>query len=152
MIDNICLSVVVMPSASALPPSLSRQPPSSSAATIIVATEPSSPPPPPLISCFVSEVPFRIQRNPFGIKQKQKKSILFTAQLLRKTNLAEIFSDARFGTIAHKNKELRQSPIVMYFRTIIDPAWKFGRNLEIERKSFRHFLLCEMIVKTTCTS
>jgi hypothetical protein len=68
-------ALVPCPSASALPPSPSRQPPSSSAATIIVATEPSSPPPPPLISCFVSEVPFHIQRNPFGIKQKQKKSI-----------------------------------------------------------------------------
>jgi hypothetical protein len=27
------------------------------------------------------------------------------AQLLRKTNLAEIFSEARSGTIAHKNKK-----------------------------------------------
>ena len=100
-------AVVVAAAALAVrsPPSPSRQPPSSSASTIIVATEPSSPSPPPPISCFMGEVPFHIQRNPFGIKQKQKKSILFTAQLLRKTNLAEIFSDARLGTIAHKNKK-----------------------------------------------
>jgi len=40
--------------------------------------------------------------------QKQKKnygSHPFTAQLLRKTNLAEIFSEARSGTIAHKNQK-----------------------------------------------
>ena len=47
-------------------------------------------------------------------KRKGRKSqFLFTAQLLRKTNLAEIFSEARSGTIAHKTKkELRQSPNV----------------------------------------
>jgi hypothetical protein len=39
-------------------------------------------------------------------KRKGRKSLfLFTAQLLRKTNLAEIFSEARSGTIAHKNKK-----------------------------------------------
>jgi hypothetical protein len=39
-------------------------------------------------------------------KRKGRKSqFLFTAQLLRKTNLAEIFSEARSGTIAHKNKK-----------------------------------------------
>jgi hypothetical protein len=39
-------------------------------------------------------------------KKRQKKSFLFTAQLLRKTNLAEIFSNkARSGTIANKNKK-----------------------------------------------
>jgi hypothetical protein len=40
-------------------------------------------------------------------KRKGRKSqFLFTAQLLRKTNLAEIFSKARSGTIAHKNKKI----------------------------------------------
>jgi hypothetical protein len=38
-------------------------------------------------------------------KKRQKSQFLFTAQLLRKTNLAEIFSEARSGTIAHKNKK-----------------------------------------------
>jgi len=39
-------------------------------------------------------------------KRKGRKSLfLFTAQLLRKTNLAEIFSEARSGTIAHKNQK-----------------------------------------------
>jgi len=39
-------------------------------------------------------------------KRKGRKSlILFTVQLLTKTNLAEIFSEARSGTIAHKNKK-----------------------------------------------
>jgi len=39
-------------------------------------------------------------------ERKGRKSLfLFTAQLLRKTNLAEIFSEARSGTIAHKNKK-----------------------------------------------
>jgi len=39
-------------------------------------------------------------------KRKGRKSqILFTAQLLRKTNLAKIFSEAGSGTIAHKNKK-----------------------------------------------
>jgi hypothetical protein len=39
-------------------------------------------------------------------KRKGRKSqFLFTAQLLRKTNLAEIFSKARSGTITHKNKK-----------------------------------------------
>jgi hypothetical protein len=39
-------------------------------------------------------------------KRKDRKSqFLFTAQLLRKTNLAEIFSESRSGTIAHKNKK-----------------------------------------------
>jgi hypothetical protein len=46
-----------------------------------------------------------LQRNPFIKKRKGRKSLfLFTAQLLRKMNLAEIFSEARSGTIAHKNK------------------------------------------------
>jgi hypothetical protein len=31
---------------------------------------------------------------------------LFTAQILRKTNLTEIISEARSGTIAHKNQKL----------------------------------------------
>jgi hypothetical protein len=39
-------------------------------------------------------------------ERKGRKSLfLFTAQLLRKTNLAEIFSEARSGTIAHKNQK-----------------------------------------------
>jgi hypothetical protein len=39
-------------------------------------------------------------------KRKGRKSqFLFMAQLLRKTNLAEIFSEARSGTIAHKTKK-----------------------------------------------
>jgi hypothetical protein len=39
-------------------------------------------------------------------KRKGRKSqFLFTAQLLRKTNLAEIFSEARSGTIARTNKK-----------------------------------------------
>jgi hypothetical protein len=39
-------------------------------------------------------------------KRKGRKSqFLFTAQLSRKTNLAEIFSESRSGTIAHKNKK-----------------------------------------------
>ena len=39
-------------------------------------------------------------------KRKGSKSLfLFTTQLLRKTNLAEIFNKARSGTIAHKNKK-----------------------------------------------
>jgi len=39
-------------------------------------------------------------------ERKGRKSLfLFTAQLLRKTNLAEIFSEARSGTIARKNKK-----------------------------------------------
>jgi hypothetical protein len=39
-------------------------------------------------------------------KRKGRKSqFLFTAQLLRKTNLAETFSKSRSGTIAHKNKK-----------------------------------------------
>jgi hypothetical protein len=38
-------------------------------------------------------------------KRKGRKSqFLFTAQLLRQMNLAEIFSESRSGTIAHKNK------------------------------------------------
>jgi hypothetical protein len=68
------------------PPSPSRQPLSSSAATIIVATEPSSPspPPPPPILCVMGKVPFHIQRNPFGIKQKQKKSIFIYGTTFKK--------------------------------------------------------------------
>jgi len=39
-------------------------------------------------------------------KRKGRKSqFLFKAQLLRKTNLAEIFSESRSGTIAPKNKK-----------------------------------------------
>jgi len=39
-------------------------------------------------------------------KRKDRKSrFLFTAQLLRKTNLVEIFSESRSGTIVHKNKK-----------------------------------------------
>jgi hypothetical protein len=39
-------------------------------------------------------------------KRKGRKSqFLFKAQLLRKTNLAEIFSEARSGTIARTNKK-----------------------------------------------
>jgi hypothetical protein len=41
--------------------------------------------------------------NSFGVHLV--KPFLFTAQLLRKTNLADIFSDSRSGTIAHKNKK-----------------------------------------------
>jgi hypothetical protein len=44
-------------------------------------------------------------RNPFRKKKRQKKSIFVMAQLSRKTNLAEIFSESRSGTIAHKNKK-----------------------------------------------
>jgi hypothetical protein len=37
--------------------------------------------------------------------QAKECNLLFTAQRLRKTNLADIFSEARSGTIAHKNKK-----------------------------------------------
>ena len=46
-----------------------------------------------------------MRRNPYRKKKRQKKSMFITAQLLRKTNLAEIFSEARSGTIPHKNKK-----------------------------------------------
>jgi hypothetical protein len=47
-------------------------------------------------------------------KRKGRKSqFLFTAQLLRKMNLAEIFSEARSGTIAHKKKRI----------TAVTPFW-----------------------------
>jgi hypothetical protein len=42
---------------------------------------------------------------PYRIKKKQKSLFLYTAQLLRKTDLADIFSESRSGTIAHKNKK-----------------------------------------------
>jgi hypothetical protein len=45
-----------------------------------------------------------MRRNPYR-KKDRNSQFLFTAQLLRKTNLAEIFSEARSGTIAHKNKK-----------------------------------------------
>jgi len=53
---------------------------------------------------------------------------LFTAQLFRKMNLAEIFSEARSGTIAHQNKkELRQAPTkkksTLVFLQIISLVW-----------------------------
>jgi hypothetical protein len=35
----------------------------------------------------------------------RKSKFLFTAQLLRNLDLADIFSDSRSGTIAHKNKK-----------------------------------------------
>jgi hypothetical protein len=39
-------------------------------------------------------------------ERKGRKSLfLFTAQLLRKTNLDPVFSESRSGTIAHKNKK-----------------------------------------------
>jgi predicted nucleic acid-binding Zn ribbon protein len=38
-------------------------------------------------------------------KKRQKKSMFIYGTTLRKTNLAEIFSEARSGTIAHKNKK-----------------------------------------------
>jgi hypothetical protein len=41
-------------------------------------------------------------------EQAEPSQFLFTAQLSRKTNLAEIFSEARSGTIAHKNKKRRK--------------------------------------------
>jgi hypothetical protein len=45
-----------------------------------------------------------MRRNPYRKKKRQKKSI-YIYGLLRKTNLAEIFSEARSGTITHKNKK-----------------------------------------------
>jgi hypothetical protein len=44
-----------------------------------------------------------------GIHSEERKGtkslFLFTAQLLRKTNLDPIFSESRSGMIAHKNKK-----------------------------------------------
>jgi hypothetical protein len=52
--------------------------------------------------------PFPVSLAEESIQKKRKgrkSQFLFTAQLLRKTNLAEIFSESRSGTIAHKNKK-----------------------------------------------
>jgi hypothetical protein len=60
------------------------------------------------LTMFSSTSPFSSLtcRGIHSDKRKGRKSqFLFTAQLLRKTNLAEIFSKARSGTIAHKNKK-----------------------------------------------
>ena len=38
-------------------------------------------------------------------RKGRKNQFLFTAQLFRKTNLADIFSKSRSGTIPHKNKK-----------------------------------------------
>jgi len=46
-----------------------------------------------------------LRRNPYRRKKRQKKSIFFYGTTFKKTNLAEIFSEARSGTIAHKNKK-----------------------------------------------
>jgi len=46
-----------------------------------------------------------LQRNPNRKEEKAEKTFLFMAQLLRKMNLVEIFSEARSGTIAHKNRK-----------------------------------------------
>ena len=57
--------------------------------------------------CLAARPPFPVSLAEESIKNKRKgrKSLsLFTAQHLIKTNLAEIFSEARSGTIAHKNK------------------------------------------------
>jgi hypothetical protein len=43
-------------------------------------------------------------RIPTDKRKDRKNLFLCTAQLLRKTNLTEIFSEARSGTIAHKNQ------------------------------------------------
>jgi len=49
-------------------------------------------------------------------KRKGRKSqFLFMAQLSRKTNLAEIFSEARSGTIARTNKK-RITAVTQYCR------------------------------------
>jgi hypothetical protein len=45
-----------------------------------------------------------LRRNPLRRKKRHKSLFLFTAQLLRKTNLDPIFSKSRSGMIAHKNK------------------------------------------------
>ena len=45
---------------------------------------------------------------------------------LRKTNLAEIFSEARSGTIAHKNKK-RITAVTQYGNRFFLPAGKFAR-------------------------
>jgi hypothetical protein len=61
-------------------------------------------------------------------KRKGRKSqFLFTAQLLRKTNLAEIFSEARSGTIAHKNK--KRIMAVTHFKTTLPATKRFSISL-----------------------
>ena len=49
-----------------------------------------------------------IQKKEKAIQKKEKAekvNFVFTAQLLRKMNLAKIFSEARYEMIAHKNKK-----------------------------------------------
>jgi len=77
-------------------------------------------------------------------KRKGRKSLfLFTAQLLRKTNLAEIFSKSRSGTIAHKNQK-RITAGTQYNKS---SAVKAGGELESPLHSA---ILSEIKSKTLC--
>jgi len=46
-----------------------------------------------------------LRRNPYRKKEKADFILFYFRHNIRKTNLAEIFSEARSGTIAHKNKK-----------------------------------------------
>jgi len=55
---------------------------------------------------FFKSISVALAEESIQKKRKGRKSqFLFTAQLSRKTNLAEIFSESRSGTMAHKNKK-----------------------------------------------
>ena len=93
------------------------------------ATTTPSPPwrihPPSLPLCFMGELPFHIQRNPSGIKQKQKKSIFIYGTTLRKTNLFRDFQRVQIYSIAHKNKK-RITAVTHYKMTKKRPCKKYS--------------------------
>ena len=95
----------------------------------------------------IAPPPFPVWRhlrgNPYRRKKRQKFLFLFTAQLLRKTNLAEIITEARSGTIAHKNQKRisagTHSPLIV--RQIL-PGYGSHQQLTQKRCSTLRNRLC----------
>jgi hypothetical protein len=58
-----------------------------------------------------------LRRNPSRKRKGRKSKFLFTAQLLRKTNLENIFSDSRSVRIAHKNKKGKIGQIPSFLKS-----------------------------------
>ena len=57
-------------------------------------------------------------------RKGRKSQFLFTAQLLRKMNLAEIFSESRSGTITHKNKKKNYKERQHYWLLARQTLWR----------------------------
>jgi hypothetical protein len=72
----------------------------------------------------------QLWRNPIRRRKRQKKTIFYLHNKLKKEDLDEVFNKSRSGTIAHKNKK-RSRPVLSqkYFGTILRYYFLVGAEI-----------------------